>query len=272
MKRTSIKWVVLAAVVIAAVAIFLQIALRQERADVFILCGSSMRQALGDVIQRYKEISGDTVMVTYGGSGDLATQLQTTGRGDIYIAHDPWARWAEQKGLLEKWAGVAYLDLVIVIPQDNPKSIASLRDLTGAGLRLGAGDPEYSTSGVVFKHLIENLPYGEEIRKNVKKTGHGHQKRCTEVQMGSLDAGIVWNAAAHLFREKLKSIPVSRGPIHAVTSPTFGRTDLSNIKLDVCLTKVASENNNESARRFFEFMVTQCKGVFVDHGFRAMEE
>ncbi len=213
----------------------------------------------------YRQVSEDVVTATYGGSAVLCAQLENTGRGDILICHDPYMPWAEEKGLVDRWATVAYADLVIVVPRENPNDIQSLRDLTRPGLRVGVGDPKYSTSGVIVKNLLDNAPYGDDIRANVAKTGHGHQQRCTEVQMGSLDAGIVWNGAAHLFRDKLKAIPIPRENIDAVTSATFGKTDLSNIQVTVGVTKVGADN--ASARQFYEFLV-ENKEIFARHGFR----
>lgn len=267
--RRSLAWFVLFGIVVAAVAVFVGIVTRQERSDVFVLCGGSFRQPLEEAVEEYKQISEDTVTATYGGSAVLCAQLENTGRGDILICHDPYMPWAEEKGLIERWDAVAYADIVIVVPGDNPHDIRSLQDLTKEGLRIGVGDPKYSTSGVIVENLLKNLPYGDEIRENVSKTGHGHQQRCTEVQMGSLDAGIVWNGAAHLFRDELTSIPIPGEHIDAVTSATFGKTDLSNIQVTVGLTKVGA--GNASAERFYEFLAEK-EQLFVDHGFRPVGE
>lgn len=268
--QKAIRWGLLAVIVTAAVVVFAQTVAQQEREDVLVLCGGSMRQALEDCVERYKKNSELTVAPTYGGSGDLAAQLRETGRGDLYIAHDPWASWAEDKDLITEYGTLAYVDLSLVVPKDNPHNITSLKDLTQDGIRLGVGDPEYSTSGVIFNYLVNNVSYGEEIEKNIKKTGHGHQKRCTEVSMGSLDAGIVWNAAAHLFRDKLKSFPVPKEPLDAVTSATFGKTDLANIRVTVAVTNPGSDN--QAARDFYNFMLSECRDIFEKHGFRPVEE
>jgi molybdate transport system substrate-binding protein len=267
--REYIPWLVLLVIVVAAVAVFVGIAARQERSDVFVLCGGSFRQPLDEADEMYKQASEDVVTATYGGSAVLCAQLENTGRGDILICHDPYMPWAEDKGLIERWATVAYADIVIVVPKENPHNIQSLQDLTKEGLRVGVGDPRYSTSGVIVKNLLDNVPYGDEIRENVAKTGHGHQQRCTEVQMGSLDAGFVWNGAAHLFKDALKAIPIPGEHIDAVTSATFGKTDLSNIQVTVGLTKVGA--GNASAGKFYEFLADK-KQLFVEHGFRPVGE
>lgn len=271
MNRNAIRWILLGVVVIAGVGLFVQTVLRQEPLDVMVLCGSSMLQALEECKEEYKQEHPDVAIgENYGGSGELASWLKETGKGDLYIAHDPWAGWAEDRDLIVDYGTVGYVDLRIVVPPENPYDISSLEDLTQEGIRLGVGDPEYSTSGVIFHHLLENLPYGDEIRKNIEKTGHGHQKRCQEVAMGSLDAGTVWNSAAHLFRDKLESFPVPREALDAVTSATFGETDLANIRVTVALTKVGE--GNRQAEDFYRFLVEECPDVFARHGFRAVDE
>ena len=90
------------------------------------------------------------------------------------------------------------------------------------------------------------------------------------VAMGNLDAAIVWNAVAHL-RDKLEAIPIDRqyqpAPgVHAVTSATYGRIDMSRI--NVFIATLTCSKRPEAARAFAEF-VSSKRGleVFAELGF-----
>ena len=270
MRTRKTTWILLAVVVILAVVTLVRTTMRQEEGEVLVLCGGSMRAVLEEIIDRYKQVSQDTVLATYGGSGELTAQLTQTEKGDIFVCHDPFMPWAAERGRVQTWATVGYLDPVIVVPKGNPKGITGLEDLAQPGLRLGIGDQVHSSSGVVVKHLLEKLDYADAIRQNVRLETKGHQQRCTDVDLGSLDAAIVWNAVAHLFREKLEVIPIPKENIDAITTATYGPSDLKNIKVTIGVTRYAE--GNEAASRFYNFATAECRDLFKEYGFRPVEE
>lgn len=237
--------------------------------EVLVLCGGSMKEVLDEIILRYKRVSDDPVIATYGGSGDLCAQMQKTGRGDIYICHDPFMPWAAEQGLIDRWDTVGYLDVVIIAQKGNPKNIRGLKDLAQPGLRLGIGDRTYSTSGQIAKAMFKQLDYGDEIRRNIRMESKGHQKRCMDVAMETLDASIVWGPVAQLFSDRLEIMPIPDEYVHAVTSATYGESDLKNVKVTVGVITYARDR--EPARRFYEFITSECRNLFAQHGFRTTE-
>jgi len=282
-KTKTVLLAVACLVVVAVAAVFILPRGRGER-EVLVLCGGSMRAVLEDIIERYKNVSDDKVVATYGDSGELCAQIKNTGRGDIYVCHDPFMRWAWEQGLIAEWDTVGYLDLAIIVPKGNPKNIRGLKDLAQPRLRLGIGNQVYSTSGVIVKHILKKLDYGDAVLENVRMETKGHQQRCTDVIMGTLDASIVWNAVAHLFRNELEIIPIPEEHVDAVTSATYGASDLKNIKVTIGIIRGAGGSSNpegfsereplrgkEPARRFYEFVTTGCRDVFEEYGFRPAE-
>jgi molybdate transport system substrate-binding protein len=150
-KRAVVALVAIAVLAALGIRIF-----RQKEAaarEVIVLCGGSMRAALEEVIEHYKAVSSDTVVATFGGSGVLCAQIQKTGKGDIFICHDPFMEWAEQQGLVHQWDTVGLFKVVIAVARGNPKGVNGLGDLAKPGLRVGIGDTTYSTSGVIAKSI-----------------------------------------------------------------------------------------------------------------------
>lgn len=270
MNTSTLKWVALAAVVIGAVVTLARMVVRKQREDVLVLSGGSFRQTLEELIGQYRRNCADRVAGNYGGSGEIAMWMNSTGKGDLFICHAPWLSWAKERGLIAESHTVGYAEAVIAVPKGNPREITGLADLADPDIRLGMGDPEYSTSGAVFNHVLDKVPFGDDIRENIAKTGHGHQKRCTEVGLGSLDAGIVWNGAAHLFKDKLDSVPLPLEKCEDRVQCRVGAVEPANVRVWVALTTYGQKNPR--ARRFYRFLVENGKSRFVAQGFRAEEK
>ena len=238
--------------------------------EVLVLCAASMRGPMDEVVRRYNAVSTDRVVCTYGGSGELCAQLQNSGRGDLYVCHDPFMPWASRQGLVAQWQTVAFADLVLVVPKGNPKDLRTLEDLARPGLRLGVGDRKSSTSGYIIQQMFNKLPCRERLWKNATLETKGHQPRCTDVELGNLDASLVWNGVAFLYRDRLDMFPVPRDNVDAVTSATYGVTDLRNIKITVGLTHAGAQR--DAARRFYEYVGREAASVFGANGFRPAKE
>ncbi|MFO7957066.1 MAG: substrate-binding domain-containing protein [Candidatus Brocadiia bacterium] len=270
MRRKKGLVILIAFVAVAAVGFLIVTQTARRADDVLVLCGGSMRAVVERALADYSDRSEQAVMATYGGSGELCAQILETGRGDLFVCHDPFMPWAEQQGLIAEWDTVGYLDPVIIVPKGNPDDIRGLADLAREELRLGIGDQTYSTSGVIAKTMLNDLDYGDAIRRNIRLETKGHQQRCTDVVLGTLEVAIVWNAVAYLFRDEVEIMPIPGEHIDAVTSATYGESDLSNVKVTVGLTTTGG--TNPAARRFYEYLTTEAAGLFPEFGFRAVEE
>jgi len=255
----------------AALALGLPLACSRKKGgeDILVLCGGSMRKALESVKEDYEKTSSDTIVTTYGGSGDLCAQIQETGRGDIYICHDPFMPWAQERGLISDWDTVASLRVVIIVPKGNPRGIGALEDLARPGLRLGIGNTRFSTSGQIVKHMLKTVPYGKDILANVRVETKGHQQRCNDVVLGTIDASIVWDAVAHLYRDRLEIIPIPMQHVDAITSATYKKADVRHVKVTAGI--VAGSKDRPAVRRFYDYLTGEGRKVFSEMGFSPPE-
>ncbi len=233
--------------------------------EILVLCGGSMRAPLEEIIGKYAAISPDKVVATYGGSGDLCVQIEKTGKGDLYLCHDPFMEWAQDRGLIVKWRKVGEMKIVIVVPAGNPKKIKTLKDLARPGIRLGIGNRTYSTSGRMIMSIFNRLPYGPDILKNVRMETKGHQQRCTDVRLGTLDAAIVWLAVAHLYERQLDIIAIPSTHLDTITSATGHTSDLGHVKVAIGITARARDNIH--ARKFYDFVLA-CDAIFRKYHFQ----
>ena len=255
---------------VAGILLFLAAGCGQPGADsgeeILVLCGGSMRAALEEIIGQYKEVEPDVnVLATYGGSGELCAQIQNTGRGDLYLCHDPFMPWAHDQGLIDEWKTVGGLDVVLIVPKGNPENIEALEDLAEPGVRVGIGNQTYSTSGQIVKHLFRELDYGDQILENVRVETKGHQQRCNDVVMGTLDAALVWNAVAHLYKDRVEIMPVPTEKLDAITTATYDKLDLSKTKVTMGI--IAGSAERPAVQDFYEFATSRGLLVFREKGF-----
>ena len=118
---------------------------------------------------------------------------------------------------------------------------------------------------------LEDERRRQEILENVRLETKGHQQRCNDVELGSLDAAIVWSPVAQLMADKLDIIPIPRDYVDTVTSATYKESDLRNVRVTVGV--VAAAKDRRAAREFYGFATGgEGRGVFAKRGFRVREE
>ncbi|MFH1760880.1 MAG: substrate-binding domain-containing protein [bacterium] len=83
--------------------------------------------------------------------------------------------------------------------------------------------------------------------------------------LGSLDASMIWNAVAHVFREKLDIVPIPKDYLSAITSATYKESDLRKIKVTAGITAVAKEKPH--VQKFFAFIKEHAPEIFARNGF-----
>ena len=234
--------------------------------EALLLCGGSMRAGLVAAVTAFADERPDIrVLSNFAGSGELIAQLEQTGKGDIYVCHDPFMEWAVKKGIVAEYFTAARLRPVIAVPKGNPKAIASLHDLARPGLRLGLGDDRYSTSGIIMSETLKRVPYGDSIKANVVMASKNHQERATGVTLGSLDATVVWDAVAAAFADKLQAVDIPDTVVDAVTSATYGTSDLRNVRVTIGLT--TNGKHNPAAVILYKFLQKSVTPVLVAQGF-----
>jgi len=238
-----------------------------------LLChvGGTMRPAMEELAKRYEAETGRKVQFNFGDSGALLTQIEQAKRGDLYVCHDPFGAAAQKKGLAEKVWTMAALTPTIAVPKGNPKGIKGLRDLAQPDLRLGLTDEKYSTLGHINPLMFDRAGLRKEIEANVVTRTRMGGEVANAVAIGNLDATIVWDAVAHLRKEKLDAVPIESAfrlqpGVDAVTTPTFGVIDMGCIKVTIATLKCSKAP--EAAAAFAEFAASpKTREVWASFGF-----
>jgi ABC-type molybdate transport system substrate-binding protein len=89
--------------------------------------------------------------------------------------------------------------------------------------------------------------------------------------MGMIDAGIIWDATAYRYRDEIDTEEIYQEyrphpELDAVTTASFGKVDLSQIRITICT--LNSSQDKRSAQEFCSIVASdRGKEVFGRHGF-----
>ena len=67
----------------------------------------------------------------------------------------------------------------------------------------------------------------------------------------------------------MKAIPIPAKHVDAITTATYGKSDLRNTKVTIGI--IARAKDKGAARRFYEFATSRCQDIFREYGFRLKE-
>src|SRR5512139_3046696 len=96
---------------------------REPAAPLLVHVGGTMRPAMEEICRLYTEETGGKVELNFNDSGALITVIETTGKGDVCVVHDPFPAAMEKKGLVDRRHVLATLTPVIVVRKGNPKGV-----------------------------------------------------------------------------------------------------------------------------------------------------
>ncbi|MGE5297422.1 MAG: substrate-binding domain-containing protein [Solirubrobacterales bacterium] len=245
-----------------------------------LLChvGGTMRPAFEKLAELYERQTGQRVEINSADSGELLAHIELQGRGDLYVAHDPFLDIIMKRGLaLDGWT-LAEISPVIIVPKGNPKDIRSLQDLARADVQLALTDPNASTLGRMLPTIFAKagMDFNALMRaKNIIIHRSGSYV-ANLVQMKSADAGLVWGAVATLRAKDLDSVPIvpeylPTPYVDAVTSATGKTYKLAPVRVTICSLRCSDQR--KQAKAFMEFVVSDAASkVLEEYGFGVSEQ
>lgn len=240
-----------------------------------LLCytGPSMKTSMEELAKTFEARTGIKVAVETNDPKTLIDRIKLAPTADLFISHDPFlAVLQAQKVPVKKWWTVATIVPVIVVPKGNPRNIREFEDLARPGIRLGLTDPKTAISGHIVAAMAKRARLGDRLDANVVKRTSVGRELVTLLKDGQLDAGIIWNAVAHMNRDALDAIPI-RPDLHPqagidadAETPALGRMRLDRVRVTIAL--LGSSPNPDAALKFAEF-VNSAEGLatFRKNGF-----
>ena len=183
-----------------------------------LFAGSMLRPAIEKTVKEFEEREGVLVNTVYNGCGILVAQMKAGEVPDAYFACD--SEFMEQvPDLFPESVEVSQNELVIVVQKGNPHQIASLRDLTKKGLRVGVGHEKQCAMGWLTQNTFREGGVQQEVMENVTVQSPTGDMLVNQMRSGSLDAAVVYLSNAAGSGEYLDAVRIQGLECSIATQP-----------------------------------------------------
>lgn len=226
-----------------------------EKTELLVYAGAGLKSAMEEIKSEFEKTHAVTVTYVYAGSAQLLSQIETSGKGDVFIVGSQSAyNTANEKGFAEESQLVAHHTPVIAVPKGNPANITSLQDFTRDGVRVVLGDPESNAIGETAKKIFEKNKI-EGVDKNVVNLTATVNEIIVALKAGNADAAIITKDGAVGNETDIELIEIPEDQ------------NIDQI-IPVCVLK--STTNHDLAQEFVDFVASDAgKAIFAKHGFAA---
>ncbi len=205
---------------------------RKKEIVLTVLCGAGLIKPMDELKAAFEREYQATVVVHYGGAGELMGQLATDQPCDVFIpGADKYVRDAEKKGWI---ANGTMRDIVghvpvIAVADKNPKQISTLEDLARPGVTVALGDPDACAIGRLAASILKRNKLTEKIRSNIKVRTPTVNQLLLYVALGQVDGAIIWEDMVtwSQSRGKLKVISISKADniVKTISTAVTTRSD-----------------------------------------------
>jgi molybdate transport system substrate-binding protein len=147
---------------------------------------------------------------SFGGSDQLALQIQQRAPADVYAAASPkFPQLLYHSGLVTKPAVFATNRLIVLVPRANRAGIRSVYDLRRPGLKIVIGDSTVPV-GAYTRQILDTLGITAPVMKNVVSQETDVKGIVAKVALGEADAGFVYATDAKPVAAKTRVVPLPR--------------------------------------------------------------
>lgn len=204
-------------VLAGVLSVFLSPALAGE---VLVSAASSLTQAFTALSTQYQAAHPDTVVRTSFGASDVVLrQILQGAPADIFASADQKAM--DKAAMAKAIVPASRIDfvrnqLVLVVPQDNPAGITSLKDLAGANIkRVAFGNPASVPVGRYTQAALQKAGFWDAVQKH-EILGQNVRQVLSYVERGEVDAGFVFATDAAIMKDKVKVVQTVETPVPVV--------------------------------------------------------
>jgi ABC-type molybdate transport system substrate-binding protein len=206
----------------------------------------------------YEQAYRTKLQIQYGPSQTLLASAEVSATGDLYLpADDSYIEAARKKGMAREVFPLATMQAVVAVKKGNPEQIAKWEDLLRADVRVAQASTEASAIGKLTHETLAADRRWDPLaaRTTVYKTTVNEV--ANDVKVGSVDAGIVFDAVLHDYPE-----------LEAVKLP-----ELEKIEAEVAATVLKSSRDPRRALHFARFLSARDKGLvrYGERGFQPVE-
>jgi molybdate transport system substrate-binding protein len=224
--------------------------------EILVFGAASLTESLQDLGKAYAAKTGETVVFSFGGSNDLARQIQAGAPADVFFSADTAKMDAlEKAGLVRAGDRREFLSnaLVVIVPSASAAKVASAGDLASFP-KIGLADPASVPVGVYAKTWLTGLGLWEKVEPKVVPM-LDVRAVLAAVETDAVPVGIVYRTDAAIARSAKIVFTVENGP-----------------PILYSLAPVAASKNPKGAEAFVAFLAGPAgKAEFTKRGFLVRE-
>ena len=227
-----------------------------EAKELLLYCGAGIRPPVQQIAEAFESEHGVKVITDYAGSEMLLSKIKLARRGDLYMPGDKhYVEQAASDGMILSQQSVCYFVPTILVRKGNPNKINGLRGLLADGLKLGLGDAKACAIGRKTKQIFaKNNISWEDVEKNLVFQSLTVNELGMQIQAGSLDAVIVWDAIASYYVEHGTEVPI---PVE--------KNVISTVNIGI----LSFTQDRSLAEEFVKFAASQSgQDIFKQHNYR----
>jgi molybdate transport system substrate-binding protein len=242
-------------------------------AGLTVFAAASLQESFGEADQQFRADNPNVtdLQFNFQGSQMLVAQLQQGAPADVFASADKSNMdKAVQAGIIEGTPlELAHNVLTVVLPNDNPAKIQTLNDLVRPGVKISLADPsvpvgKYSVQAL--DKLASDPAYGADFKQkvlgNVVSREDNVRQVLTRVQLGQVDAGIVYTTDA------LAANSASGGTVQPVK--TMEIPTQYNVIATYYIAPVKGAPHPDAAQAWINYMLSpDGQSVLVKYGFVA---
>jgi molybdate transport system substrate-binding protein len=174
--------------------------------EVVVFAASSLTDVFQDMASTFQQTNPNAkVTFNFGASSQLAQQLGQGARADVFASADQ-----AQMDNAKKADAIAGQDrvfarnrLVVIMPKDNPRKIAAVKDLGNQGVKFVTAQPSVPigqyTAQMLDKAAADPV-YGADFRSRVEANTVSREDNVrqvvSKVELGEADAAVVYSTDA----------------------------------------------------------------------------
>lgn len=184
-----------------------------EPGGILVFAAASLTESLQDLGKRFEAETGTRVEFSFGGSNDLARQIQAGAPADVFFSADTAKMDAvERAGLVRAADRVDLLSnsLVVVVPAASKAAVRRPEDLAALP-RIAVADPAAVPAGVYARRWLEGLGLWARLEPRIVPT-LDVRAALAAVETEAVPAAIAYRTDAAVARAARVAFEAEGGP------------------------------------------------------------
>lgn len=226
--------------------------------ELIISAASSLTDALNEVKKSFEAENPDvTLSINYGGSGNLAQQIEQGAPVDLFLsASERFMNQVAEKGLIMNDSKVAFASnqMVLITNKDNSFNIDDFKKIAPTSIsQLSIGNPESVPAGKYAKEILVHLNLWDPLTDKIVY-GKNVRQVLAYVESDNVDLGIVYSTDAYI-SDQVKIIAIANSDWH---NPIVYPGAI-----------IENSNNKDLAKKFLDYLTSQKgKNILRKYGFK----